>query len=146
MWAAIERGRLEDPPADESPDFVASEAGDADRDASNDDVIRMEPISESAPLVQTSTDALVRPASASASPSPSPSPPDAVPRRRARASRKKQQAIFYRVTKRTSTIAFLERIFENELDERQGGPRHAPYRPPQANVPPTHSNSERDSV
>jgi len=146
MWAAIERGRLEDPPSDESPDHVASEAGDADRDGSNDDVIRMEPISESAPLVQTSTDALVRPASATASPSPSPPLPDAAPRPRARASRKKQQAIFYRVTKRTSTIAFLERIFENELDERQGGPRHAPYRPPQANVPPSQNNGERDTA
>jgi hypothetical protein len=38
-----------------------------------------------------------------------------------------RRAVFYRVSKRTSTVAFLERIFENELDRgRLPGPPPAP--------------------
>ena len=143
IWTSIELGRdgealPRDPTAAASDETALLDEGEADLDgdASEEEVIQMEPVAEAGPIEAADGEAAQRlrsisgaGASAATAEEGSPGPAPAAPKaRRARAKRR----IFYRVSKRTSTVAFLERIFENELDERL--PHHPRAVPPFASL------------
>ena len=137
IWASIELGRSSDGATTAAPTAVGGAAahgrtdesnallgradGDdsdelGDEEAAEEEVIQMEPVAESARFEtrpEGEAAQRLRGLSVNGSPSPPP-PPVAAP---ARARSRQRQRIFYRVSKRTSTVAFLERIFEDELDE-----------------------------